>query len=130
MATLYREIAIDKPAAQVWDAVREFGAVHRRLVPGFVTECRVDGDDRIVTFFNGSAVRERLLGIDEAAKRLAYTVVDGQFTHHNASVQVIATAEGRCRFVWITDLLPAELAGTVGQLMDQGAAVIKKTLSA
>jgi hypothetical protein len=38
----------------VWDAVRDFGALHHRLVPGFVVEARLEGDDRVVTFFNGA----------------------------------------------------------------------------
>ena len=37
MATVIREIAVDAPAAPCWDALRDFGALHERLVTGFVT---------------------------------------------------------------------------------------------
>jgi hypothetical protein len=34
--------------------VRDIGNIHKRLVPGFVADCRMEGDDaRIVTFGNG-----------------------------------------------------------------------------
>jgi hypothetical protein len=49
-------------------------------------------------------------------------------THHNASAQVFPDGEGRCRFVWIADLLPHEAAPGVAGMMDQGLAVIKRTL--
>ncbi len=51
-------------------------------------------------------------------------------THHNASAQVFADGEGGCRFVWITDVLPHDLRGTIDRLMEQGIQVIKETLEA
>ncbi|TMG96892.1 MAG: SRPBCC family protein, partial [Betaproteobacteria bacterium] len=38
MASIHKEIVIDAPARDVWDAVRDVGAVHRRLVPGVLTD--------------------------------------------------------------------------------------------
>jgi hypothetical protein len=133
MATITKEAIIDADPADAWDALRDFGAVHERLVPGFVVDCRLDGDDaRIVTFFTGAVAREILVGVDEAARRLAYSVVEGPLpaTHHNASAQVFATPDGGTRFVWTTDVLPHELAEPVGQLMERGIEVIEQTLSA
>lgn len=130
MASIRQEIPINAEPEDVWEALRDFGAVHRRLVPGFVVDSRMDGADRIVTFFNGAVARERLVAVDEQTRRLVYTVVEGSMgaTHHNASAQVLPDGEGGTRFVWITDLLPDNLAGPVGQLMEQGARVIKQTL--
>jgi hypothetical protein len=111
--------------------LRDFGAVHERLVPGFVVECHPAGDGtRVVTFFNGAVAREMLVGIDDEARRLAYFVVEGPWgsTHHNASAQVFATGDHRSRFVWITDVLPDELAAGTAELMDKGIRVIKQTL--
>jgi Polyketide cyclase / dehydrase and lipid transport len=59
MASIRKEILIDAPPEHVWDAIRDFGAVHERLVPGFVVDSRLDGDDRIVTFFSGAVQRNR-----------------------------------------------------------------------
>ena len=132
MASIYREICIEAPAEQVWDAVRDFGALPERLVPGFVVESELHADVRTITFFNGSVVRERLVGIDDEARRLAYSVLDGAMgsTHHNASVQVFDADDGRSRFVWVTDVLPHELESTIGGLMDQALVVIEQTLAA
>lgn len=131
MASIVRQYSIDASAPACWAALRDFGAVHKRLAPGFVTSLQmVSPTDREVTFCTGTVATERLIGIDEAAMRLAYTVVSSPLgaTHHNASAQLIATGADRCRFVWITDVLPDELAGPIGAMMDQGALVIKKTL--
>jgi hypothetical protein len=49
-------------------------------------------------------------------------------THHNASLQVFADGEGRSRVVWIADLLPNELAGYIAGMIEQGMAVMTKTL--
>jgi Polyketide cyclase / dehydrase and lipid transport len=131
MASIIRETVIDADPAHVWTALADFGAVHERLVPGFVVDAVLDGPgSRVVTFFNGAVAREILVGIDEDARRLAYSVVDGPLraTHHNASAQVIAAGHGRSRFVWITDVLPDELAAAIGEMMDRGIGVIKQTL--
>ena len=36
MASIHREIAIEARPEAVWDAVRDVGAIHERLAPGFV----------------------------------------------------------------------------------------------
>jgi hypothetical protein len=131
LASVVREVSIEASAETCWDALRDFGAVHQRLVPGFVTGLRLlSPTEREITFFTGAVATERLVGVDEQSMRLAYTVVDSALgaTHHNASAQLIADGGGRCRFVWITDVLPDELGEPIGAMMDQGALVIKKTL--
>jgi len=98
MASITREVLIDADPDDVWAALRDWGALHRRLAPGFVTDTRLDGDDRIVTFFNGMVLREVLVDRDDAARRIVWSVVDGPYTHHNGSAQVFA-AEAGTRFV-------------------------------
>jgi carbon monoxide dehydrogenase subunit G len=128
MATIRKEILIDATPGTVWAAIRDVGAVHQRLAPGFVVDTRLDGDARIVTFANGLVARELIVDIDERARRLAYAVVGGRPTHHNASFQVFAEGERSSRLVWITDLLPNEVVGPVGAMVEQGANVMKQTL--
>ncbi len=130
MACIRKEIVIDATPDDVWGAVRDWGAPHERLVPGFVVDTRLDGEDRIVTFFNGTVLRELLVDLDDDARRLVWSVVDGPYTHHNASAQVFEEGAGRARFVWIADLLPDELAAPTAPLMEQGTAVVKQTLEA
>jgi hypothetical protein len=131
MASIIREILVDAEPADVWGALRDFGGVQERLVPGFVVDTVLDGpDSRVLTFFNGVVVREVLVGVDDEAQRIAYTVVDGPLptTHHHASAQVVADGPGRSRFVWITDVLPEHAGPAIGELMDRGIGVIKQTL--
>lgn len=130
MASVREEILIDAHPEEVWAALRDWGALHERLVPGFVVDCRLDGTDRIVSFFNGAVVRELLVDLDDLTRRLAWSVVDGPYTHHNASAQVFPEGEGRSRFVWIADLLPHEAGPRTAELMRHGTTVIKRTLEA
>ena len=130
MASIRKELLIDAPPDDVWAALRDWGAVHRRLVPGFVVDAHLDGDDRIVTFANGVVVREVLVDLDDDARRLAWSVADGPYTHHNASAQVFGDEGGGTRFVWIADLLPNDLAGRISELMEHGTRVLKQTMEA
>jgi carbon monoxide dehydrogenase subunit G len=130
MASIRQEIVLDVPAEHVWDAVRDVGAIHRRLVPGFVTDCRMDGDARVVTFANGIVARELIVDLDEAGRRLAWSARGGRLTHHNASLQVFAEGPRQTRLVWIADLLPSEMAPAVGGMIGEGMAAMKRTLEA
>ena len=129
MATLEKEILIAADAKSVWQAVRDFGAVHERVAPGFLTALEIDKGDRVITFFNGMVARERLVTLDDETCRLVYAVVDGQASHYNAAVQVFPESD-RSRLVWTIDLLPNELAPAIGALMDHAAGFMAKTLSA
>jgi carbon monoxide dehydrogenase subunit G len=129
MATIRKEVLIEAPPSQVWDALRDFFEVHTRLVPGFVTACEREGPAvRKVTFFNGMTAKEQLVTCDDAAQRLVYTVVGGRATHYNASVHVFPEGAGGTRLVWIIDLLPDELAAPIGAMMDRGAAAMARQL--
>jgi len=128
MASIRKEILLESSAENVWAAVRDVGALHQRLVPGFVVETRLEEGARIVTFGNGMVVRELIVDLDDESRRLAWSARGGRLTHHNASVQVLADGARRCRLVWIADLLPNELAGEIRAMIDQAAAVMKKTL--
>ena len=130
MASIHREVSIDADPDAVWDALRDVGAVHQRLAPGFVTDVRLEEGARVVTFGNGMVARELIVDVDDNARRLAWSVVGGRMTHHNASAQVFSENENRTRFVWIADLLPHEMAPAITQMIEQGLAVIKRTLEA
>ena len=126
MATIRVERSIEAPPEQVWDALRDWGAIHERLVPGFVVDARLDGNDRIITFFNGVVAREVLVDLDEESRRLVWSVVDGPYTHHNGAAQVFAEGAGT-RFVWTADLLPDETAPPTAEMMERGIDVLKQT---
>jgi hypothetical protein len=126
MASIRNDISFNAPPRDVWDAVRDFGAPHQRLVPGFVTACMLEGDARIVSFANGSVARETLVDCDDARQRLVYAISSERLKHYSASVQVIAEGDTRCRLVWIIDMLPNELAAYVqGQTKEAVVAMHK-----
>ena len=127
MATIRTEVHVNAPAEQIWSALADVGAIHTRLARGFVTDTRLEGDTRVVTFANGFVARERIVTVDDAARRLAYSVVEGRPTHHNASIQVFPDGGGS-RIVWIADLLPDDLAPVIDGMMEQGCRAMKRTI--
>jgi carbon monoxide dehydrogenase subunit G len=128
MASIRKEILTKARPDDVWDALRDVGALHTRLVPGFVTDARLEPGARVVTFGNGVVARELIVTIDDDDRRVVWSVVGGSMTHHNASAQVFSDARGLTKVVWIADLLPDAAAGAVGAMMEQGMAVMKQTL--
>jgi carbon monoxide dehydrogenase subunit G len=134
MSTICKTISVSAGTDQVWDAVRDIGALHRRLVPGFVVATRVEAEGdtpvRLVTFGNGTSVREPILSCDDEAMRLAWTVEGGHTSHYNASVQVFAESDGGARVVWIADFLPSMMAPMIEAAMNAGAATMHKALGA
>jgi len=130
MASIRREITTTASVDAAWEALRDVGALHRRLVPGFVTDTRLEPGARIVTFANGSVVRERIVSVDDDQRRIVWSASGGMLDHHNGAAQVIAGADGVTRIVWTADLLPDAAAGAIAAMMDDGMAVMKRTLDA
>src|SRR5215469_9430509 len=128
MACIRKEISTKANVDAVWSALRDVGALHTRLVPGFVVDTRLEPGARIVTFGNGMVVREVIVDVNDAAKRVVWSAQSEVMTHHNGSAQVLKGEDGLTKVVWIADLLPNEAAGPVGQMMEQGMAVMKTTL--
>jgi carbon monoxide dehydrogenase subunit G len=128
MASVRKEIRTKARPEDVWAAIRDIGALHTRLVPGFVVDTRLDPGVRIVTFGNGMVVREPIIDINDADCRLVWSAVGARTTHYNAAVQVFADGAGQTKIVWIADLLPDEMAGDIRSAMEQGMAVMKRTL--
>ncbi|QUD87285.1 SRPBCC family protein [Phenylobacterium montanum] len=124
MATIIRTIDLDAPADAAWRLLEAPGEAARAF-PGVLTDSHIDGDVRTVTFAGGLVARERIVTLDPEAGRIAYSVIEGRFSHHSAAMQVEAAGEGKCRLVWTSDFLPQEATAMVGPLMDQGLAAFK-----
>ena len=128
MASIHKDIPIDAHPDDVWASVRDFGAVHQRLAPGFVIDGHLDGDVRVLTFHNGMVARELLVDCDDARRRLVYAVISERVKHYSASVQVAADGETRTRMTWIVDVLPNEIASYVAGQMDLSVLAMQKHL--
>jgi hypothetical protein len=130
MASITKEVLVNVRPEEVWAVVRDVGTAHVRLFPGILTNCYLDGDARVVTFANGMVARELIVDVDDLQRRFVYASVGGRTSHHNASLQVFADGENGSRIVWITDLLPNEIAPSIQELVDRGSSIMKQTLEA
>jgi heme-degrading monooxygenase HmoA len=128
MASLRRDILVCASVEEAWEAIADIGALHTRLVPGFVVATRVEPGARIVTFANGVTLREPIVTLDPAARRLVWTSEGGRATHYNAAVQAFAEPAGGARIVWTVDVLPDALAPDMAAAMAAGAAAMKGAL--
>jgi carbon monoxide dehydrogenase subunit G len=128
MGSIRKEIVTSANPDAVWDAIRDVGAVHTRLVPGFVTDTKLEPGARVVTFGNGMVVREPIIDIDDQQRRLVWGAIGGSLTHYNGAVQVFPEGQHQSRVVWTADFLPNEAAGTLRTMIEQGIAIMKKTL--
>lgn len=127
MATVRKEVVTDARPDDVWDAIRDVGALHTRLVPGFVTDTRLEPGARLVTFANGATVREPIVTLDDDARRLVWSAEGLPTTHFNGAVQVFAES-GATRVVWMTDFLPDDAADAIDAAMEAGAQAMKTAL--
>jgi len=130
MASIHRSVVITAPAASLWDAMRDVGELHTRLVPGFVTHCEIDASvagehARRLRFANGVETREVIVTVDDEARRIVWSATGARLTHHNASAQVIDEGGSRCRVVWIADLLPDAMAPAVAGMIEAGLQAMK-----
>ena len=128
--TISKTFVTDVPADQVWEALADVYALPTRLAAGFVTNSRRDGDDRLLTFANGMEVRERILAVDEAQLLIVYIVIGVQMNLHRASDTVTTRPNGQTQVTWTAQVSPAELAPGMDDMMEVGAAAIKRTLEA
>ena len=128
MATVRKEFRSPRSAAEVWEKLRKFEAVHE-LAPGFVTATEMEPSGaRLVTFVNGVKVREWLVSRDDAERRLVYAINDHpKYTHYSAAAQVFEDGAGS-RFVWTVDFLPDEMAEFQDASMEAGAAAVRAGL--
>jgi hypothetical protein len=128
MASIRKEIETRARLDDVWAAIADIGAVHTRLVPGFVVDTKLEPGARVVTFGNGMVVREPIVTIDAASRRLVWSAEGGRTTHYNAAIEAFARANGSTGVVWVADFLPDAMTSAIDAAMEAGMAVMKKTL--
>lgn len=128
MASIRKEITVAMSPDAVWERVADIGALHTRLVPGFVVDTSLEPGARRVTFANGIVAREVIVDQDDTARRLVWTVESERLTHHNGALQVFAAEGGGSRLVWIADILPHEMKDAIAAMMDHGMAAMQATL--
>jgi hypothetical protein len=128
MASIRKEIETRARLDGVWAAIADIGALHTRLVPGFVVDTKLEPGARVVTFGNGMVVREPIVTIDAASRRLVWTAEGGRTTHYNAAIEAFSRADGTTGVVWVADFLPDAMTSAIAAAMEAGMAVMKRTL--
>jgi Polyketide cyclase / dehydrase and lipid transport len=128
MATIRSELKTRASASDVWSAIRDIGALHTRLVPGFVIDTKLEPGARIVTFVNGTVLREPIVTLDDEARRLVWTAEGGRARHYNAALQVSELAGGLTSVVWTADFVPDDIAGYMSQAIEAGMAAMQRSL--
>ena len=126
MASIHHQTFIAADPDAVWSAARDVGRLHDRLVPGFVTATEMLAGEgapvRRVTFVNGQVFDETIVSIDDARRRLVWSIK--AFEHHNGVLTIAAAADGT-DVTWTADLLPDALAEQVSPAMAHGLAMMK-----
>lgn len=128
MASITKTIPARAGGATAWKKISDIGAVDKLVE--MIATCSLDGDVRTCTLADGMAIKEQIISVDEAAKRIVYTVVDGPLPleFHCASVQVIE-ADGQANVVWTVDVKPDEIAVPLAEMMEGAAQSMASTLS-
>jgi hypothetical protein len=129
MTSVSRDISIHAPSDVVWDAVRDVGAVHERLLPGLVSATTVVPDGRLVSFGNGMLVRERILDVDDDSRRLVHTLNSGWSCHYVSVMRVNSAGAAHCRLLWTVDYRP-DRYDLMPRVVDRAVELIRRTLEA
>ena len=99
-------ITVPAPPAEVWALVGQFGGLDTWMAG--VDGCTVDGDVRTVDTM-GMQITERLVGRDDAARTITYSIVGegAPVTEHEATISVL-DADGGSEVTWDVTVQPAE----------------------
>ena len=128
MGTIRSELKTRAPASDVWSAIRDIGALHTRLVPGFVVDTKLEPGARVVTFVNGVTLREPIVTLDDEARRLVWTHEGGRAQHYNGALQVSELGDGTTLVVWTADFLPDDISAYLSQAIEAGMTAMQRSL--
>jgi hypothetical protein len=128
MASIRKEIVVDVGIEPAWAMLRQVASPHALFAP-VLAGAEMEGDVRTVHFASGHTIRERILDVDDEHRRVAYTALESPgIAYHHASMQLENAGPGRCVFVWITDVLPSEVATALQPIIERGAEALKQNL--
>lgn len=127
MASIIKTINTRASADTAWGMIGDVGAVPALV--SLISECRIDGDRRHCIMADGSQLTERVVTIDDAHRRLVYTVTDGPMPleFHVAAVTVEPASNG-ATVTWRVDVLPDALAEPFAPMMEMVAQSMAENL--
>jgi hypothetical protein len=122
----------------VWVLLRDFGRPDR--YSGQIEACSLEGEGvgavRTLSLPGGLSIQERLEALDDAGRRLQYSIVAGPLPLENylATIHVSEDGDG-CRVAWSSTFDPkgipeSQAAGLVEGIYRGGIAGLRKALGA
>lgn len=104
MASVQTHITIDAPAEDVWNTVRDFGAIDQYVeaIENVEAQGTGVGMTRTLTLQDGAQIKERLEALDDEAHTLRYTIVEGPLPvqEYVSTMTVQPTGAQQCEATW------------------------------
>ena len=112
MATVRREVRVNRPAEEVWAVLGDPATIHQWF-PG-IEDSVVDGTTRVVTAASGIPLPEEIVTLDHLQRRFQYRVTAPMMRHHLGTIDVHDLGDGTSLVVYGTDAEPDTLALVIG----------------
>jgi len=116
MATVRREVIIDRPADAVWARVGDPAAIPSWF-PGMI-DATVDATavpvTRTITTAAGLSLPEEIVTVDPILRRFQYRVTAPFVQHHLGTIDVFDLGDGRSLVAYATDCVPDAMALIIG----------------
>lgn len=131
MATVDKQVRIERPAAEVWDVVGDVGGL-AAWFPG-IASSSVDDAQRVCELEGGAGTLvETIVAYDDAARTYEYQITDAPMPveSHHARVEVRPDGEEATVVSWRTEVEPDGTAEAMDGMFDQALAQLKEHLEA
>ena len=118
MATIYRTAKLEVSPRVAWDFVDRYTRSEVHAFTNCVSE-RQERDYRVVTTVDGMEIWERNVTVDPDLMRAVYAIpAFPGAEHHQAEMRIVDNGDGGATLVWISDVLPHELATELSVVYD------------
>lgn len=135
MASVAESITIPASADDVWQTVRDFGAIDEYVPP--IANAELSGEgigaERTLTLEDGAQVVERLEGLDEDTRTLRYSIVEGPLPveKYESAFTVEEIDGSTCEVTWssefdVVDAPEEDVTATFAELYAVGLDGLKK----
>lgn len=126
MAEGKAEVTIDRTPDEVWAVVGRFEGLDEWM-PG-IESCEMDGDVRKLQS-QGMELHEKLMGRDEDAKTISYSLIKGPIPieHHLATIAVEPEGEGS-KLTWSYEVRPDAMAAAFAPVYEGSVQAVKQVL--
>jgi hypothetical protein len=126
MASIRREVIVDRPPDEVWPLIGDPTAI-AGWFPGMV-DAQVDGSVRVITTAAGIPLPEEIVTVDPILRRFQYRVTAPLLRNHLGTVDVFDLRDGRSLVSYSTDAEPDPVALIIGGATGNALHELKRQL--